>query len=99
MEANWLESFVGQHVTVSSGSREEHNDIGTLLRIGEGWLQMLKDNGEMILMPSSAIRVVKLLDMKQISTGVGREGVAPSAVPNTGPLLNNPADASFPDGF
>ena len=99
MENKWLESFVGQHVTVLTGNREEHNDIGTLLHIADGWLQMQKDNGEMVLIPSSAIRIVKLLDMKQTTAGVGLGGIAPSAVPAIPTLLNNPTDADYPDGF
>jgi len=74
MEDNWLDAFRGQHITVLTltGS-EERNDTGTLLRIGAGWLQLVKDNGEMILIPSTAIRIVKLLDMTQLTQGVLKE--------------------------
>ena len=69
MDTNWLDAFNGQHVAVLtlSGS-EEKSDTGTLQRVADGWLQVVKDNGEMILIPSTAIRLVKLLDMTQRGT-------------------------------
>jgi len=66
MEANWLDAFNGQHVAVlTQAGSEEKSDTGTLQKIADGWLQVVKDNGEMILIPSTAIRLVKLLDMTQ----------------------------------
>ena len=74
METNWLEGFRGQHVTVltQSGS-EEKSDIGTLLRVADGWLQVVKDNGEMVLIPSTAVRLVKLLDLQHRTAAVDRQ--------------------------
>ncbi len=64
MEGSWLDTFRGQHVTVITAVGEnERSDTGTLLRMGDGWLQLVKDNGEVILVPSSAVRLVKLLNM------------------------------------
>jgi len=75
MAVSWLDTFKGQHVTVMTQSgTDERTDTGTLLAIGDGWLQIVKDNGEMILIPDSAIRLVKLLDMTQTVQGVVREG-------------------------
>ena len=73
MDANWHETLSGQHVTVltQSGS-EEKADTGTLLRIADGWLQLVKDNGEMVLIPSTAVRLVKLLDLAHRSAAVER---------------------------
>ena len=73
MAGTWLEEFKGQHVTIITGAPDERSDTGTLVRIGDGWLQMVKDNGEMILVPSTAIRLVKLLDMTQAVPAVERE--------------------------
>ncbi len=64
MENSWLDSFKGQHVTVLSGP-EDRSDTGTILHIADGWVQMVKDNGDMILVPYMAIRLIKLLDMTQ----------------------------------
>ena len=71
MEENWLSSFNGQRVTVITlqGS-EERTDPGTLMRICDGWVQLVKDNGEMILVPTTAIRIIKLLDMTQTTPGL-----------------------------
>lgn len=61
---SWLDTFKGQHITVlTTVGGDERTDTGTLLQIGDGWLQVVKDNGDMILIPSTAIRQVKLLNM------------------------------------
>ena len=68
---SWLDSFTGQHVTVlTSSSTEEKSDTGTLVKIAEGWLQVVKDNGEMVLVPATAVRLIKLLDLTQTVTAV-----------------------------
>ena len=74
METNWLDGFHGQHVTVlTQAGSEEKSDTGTLLRVADGWLQLVKDNGEMVLVPSTAIRLVKLLDMAHRTAAVERQ--------------------------
>ena len=73
METNWLDAFRGQHITaVTLAGNEEKSDTGTLLRVADGWIQLVKDNGEMILIPSTAIRIVKLLDMAHRTQAVDR---------------------------
>ena len=78
MEENWLDSFKGQRVTIITlqGS-EERTDPGTLVRISDGWVQLVKDNGEMILVPTTAIRIIKLLDMTQTTPGLPITNVTP----------------------
>ncbi|HLV80793.1 MAG TPA: hypothetical protein VKT32_10950 [Chthonomonadaceae bacterium] len=84
MENSWLDSFKGQHVTVLSGP-EDRSDTGTILRIADGWVQMVKDNGDMILVPYMAIRLIKLLDMTQAVPATERLSPAMLAnLPDTG---------------
>ena len=99
MEKNWLSEFVGHRVTAVTGTSEERSETGTLAQIGDGWLQIAKDNGDMILIPSSAIRVVKLLDMTRTTQAIDAASapLAPQTDPNA--PLNNPANPRFPDGF
>ncbi len=74
METNWLDAFHGHHVTVlTQAGNEEKSETGTLLRVDGGWLQVSKDNGEMILIPSTAIRLVKLLDMAHRTPAIDRK--------------------------
>jgi hypothetical protein len=74
MAGSWLDGFNGQHVTViTTVGDDERTDTGTLVAIGDGWLQLVKDNGDMILVPSSAIRLVKLLNMTQTVPGTVRD--------------------------
>lgn len=64
MEGSWLDQFKGQHVTIiTTVGSDDKTDTGTLQRISDGWLMMTKDNGDTILVPSTAIRQVKLLNM------------------------------------
>lgn len=71
MEGSWLDGFKGHHVTVvTTAGNEERTDPGKLLQLGDGWLQLAKDNGDMLLIPYSAIRIVKVLDMTQTSVGL-----------------------------
>jgi hypothetical protein len=66
MSANWLDGFKGQHVTVwTSGADDGRTDTGTLVQMGDGWIQLVKDNGDMLLIPYTAVRIVKLLDLTQ----------------------------------
>lgn len=68
MATSWLEAFRRQRVTVMTFSGdEERSDTGTLLEMGDGWVQIEKTNGEMLLIPYTAIRIVKLLDMTQMA--------------------------------
>lgn len=69
--ASWLDQFRGQHVTiVTTVGSDERTDTGTLIHAEEGWMQVVKDNGEMILVPSAAVRQVRLLDLTQAVPGV-----------------------------
>ena len=73
MEKSYLDAFRGQHVTVlTQAGNEEKTDTGTMLCVADGWLQLVKDNGEMVLFPTTAIRMLKLLDMTQRTSAVER---------------------------
>lgn len=83
MEANWMDSFNGQHITVlTQAGSEERSETGTLVRVANGWLQLVKDNGEMVLIPSTAIRLVKLLDMTQRAVAL-EQGTSPNLASRT----------------
>ena len=89
-EGSWLDGFKGQRVTVLTLSHnEERTDTGTLVQLGDGWIQLSKDNGDMMLIPYSAVRIVKLLDMMQTVGGVDR-GYTPNMAPNLDTLVYDP---------
>jgi len=46
-------------------------------------VQLVKDNGEMILVPTTAIRIIKLLDMLQTTQGL------PMPITNQTPIDNH----------
>jgi hypothetical protein len=65
-------AFTGRHVTVlsSAPAGQEHTDTGTLVDMDGNWLQLAKDNGEMLLFPYTAVRVIKLLDVEPPLTAI-----------------------------
>ena len=75
-------AFMGRHVTVLSGApgSQERTDTGTLVDMDGNWLQLAKDNGEMLLFPYTAVRVIKLLDVEPALTAVKRD-VEPGPIP------------------
>ena len=100
METNWLNTFVGHRVTALTGTpSDERSDTGTLTKIGDGWLHLAKDNGEAVLIPSSAIRIVKLLDMTRTVQAADASAAPNAAQTDPNAPLNNPALGRFPDGF
>jgi hypothetical protein len=66
MDSSFNSAFTGRHVTIlsSTGVGQERTDTGTLVAMESNWIQLAKDNGEMLLFPSTAIRVIKLLDVE-----------------------------------
>ena len=83
----FYESFTGRHVTViSAGMSNERTDTGTLVRLSDSWVDLAKDNGERLLIPHTAIHVMKLLDEEPVSTAPRDYKLSPP-----GPtLLENP---------
>lgn len=81
MERTWLSDFIGQRVTAVTGFGEDKSETGELLALGDGWLQIEKDNGELLLIPSTAIRIVKLLGMTRTTAAIemGQPMFAPLA--------------------
>ena len=43
----------------------QHTDVGRLLYFDQTWIELLKDNGEHLLIPVMAIRIIKLLQPAQ----------------------------------
>ena len=84
MENPFNSAFAGRHVTVlsSTGVGQERTDTGTLVAMEGNWIQVAKDNGEMLLFPFTAVRVIKLLDVEPAFTAVKETmpGVAPRPV-------------------
>jgi hypothetical protein len=88
LEAHLMSSlsttFNGRHVTILSSvnGAQERTDTGTLVEVEGNWVQLAKDNGEMLLFPSTAIRVIKLLDVEPAYTAVKEPiGMDPLATP------------------
>lgn len=74
----FTDPFAGRHVTIisSAGAAAERADTGTLVAMSDTWLQLAKDNGEMLLFPCTAVRVVKLLDIEPAYSVTKRDFLA-----------------------
>lgn len=85
MDTTFNSAFGGRHVTIlsSTGVGQERTDTGTLVAMEANWIQLAKDNGEMLLFPSTAIRVIKLLDVEPPLTAV-KEDIRP--LPGSQPI-------------
>ena len=80
----FTDSFAGRHVTVVSSvaAATERTDTGTLVGMSDTWVQLAKDNGELLLFPHTAIRVIKLLDAPPAYT-VTKEDFLAEPIPQT----------------
>lgn len=90
MDTTFNSAFAGRHVTILSntGVGQERTDTGTLVAMEANWIQLAKDNGEMLLFPSTAIRVIKLLDVEPPYTAVKEDIPSlPGAQPVTRPAI------------
>ena len=89
MDNTFSAAFTGRHITVlsSTGAGQERTDTGTLVAMESNWIQLAKDNGEMLLFPFTAIRVIKLLDVEPTYTAV-KEPISTIPVP---PPLPSPS--------
>jgi hypothetical protein len=89
MDNAFNSAFTGRHVTIlsSTGVGQERTDTGTLVAMEGSWIQLAKDNGEMLLFPSTAIRVIKLLDVEPAYEAVKHDlQTLPSVPPATTPV-------------
>ena len=84
MDSAFNSAFTGRHVTIlsSTGVGQERTDTGTLVAIEGLWIQLAKDNGEMLLFPSTAIRVIKLLDVEPAYAAMKEDIPTYPAVPS-----------------
>jgi hypothetical protein len=47
------------------------SDTGRISYINNFWLELTKDNGDVLLMPTSAIRLIKVLQLNKLSGEAG----------------------------
>ena len=82
----WLTRAAGTLLIGNTGGApgsQERTDTGTLVDMDGNWIQLAKDNGEMLLFPYTAVRVIKLLDVEPPLTAVKQSlpGEPPVVVP------------------
>jgi hypothetical protein len=99
MDTTLNSAFAGRHVTIlsSTGMGQERTDTGTLVAMEANWIQLAKDNGEMLLFPSTAIRVIKLLDVEPPYSAVKESIPALPGMRAPGPPVAPAAPAAAPE--
>jgi len=59
---SWLSKFYGSEVEVLYlTDNNVYKDRGRLADMGDGWIELHKPNGEVFLVPATAIRLLKVL--------------------------------------
>jgi hypothetical protein len=55
-----LQSYLNARVSVYY--ENSYTDTGAITYIDNAWVELWKDNGEVLLIPTSAIRIIKILE-------------------------------------
>lgn len=57
----WLQKYVGFEIEVFYLIDSNFRDRGRLVDYGDGWLELHKPNGETMLIPTTGVRMAKVL--------------------------------------
>lgn len=57
-----LQQYLNARVMVYYNSQSSYTDSGRVTYLDAHWLELTKDNGERLLMPTLAVRIVKMLE-------------------------------------
>ena len=57
-----LQHYLNARVMVYYNSQSSYTDSGRLTYMDPQWLELTKDNGERLLIPTVAVRILKLLE-------------------------------------
>ena len=57
-----LQQYLNARIMVYYNSQSSYTDTGRVTYLDPHWLELTKDNGERLLMPTTAVRILKLLD-------------------------------------
>lgn len=57
-----LQQYLNARVMVYYNSQSSYTDSGRVTYLDPSWLELTKDNGERLLIPTAAVRLVKMLE-------------------------------------
>ena len=57
-----LQQYVNARVMVYYNSQSSYTDSGRVTYLDTHWLELTKENGERLLMPTAAVRILKMLE-------------------------------------
>lgn len=59
---NRLQQYLDARIMVYYNSQSSYTDTGRVTYLDTHWLELTKDNGERLLMPTAAVRILKMLE-------------------------------------
>ncbi len=59
--AHWLEKHIGSDVEVHYINQTGYRDRGYITDAGDGWVELQKDEDDILLIPNTAIRIIKVI--------------------------------------
>lgn len=66
-----LQQYLNARIMVYYNSQSSYTDTGRVTYLDAHWLELTKDNGERLLMPTVAVRILKMLEPIQQKDDAG----------------------------
>ena len=66
-----LQQYLNARVMVYYNSQSSYTDSGRVTYLDPSWMELTKENGERLLIPMAAVRLVKMLDPNRQSDDAG----------------------------
>jgi len=66
-----LQQYLNARVMVYYNSQSSYSDSGRMTYLDPSWLELTKENGERLLIPSSAIRIIKMVEPARLTDDAG----------------------------
>jgi len=57
-----LQEYLNARVMVYYNSQSSYSDSGRLTYLDPSWLELTKENGERLLVPATAVRIIKMVE-------------------------------------
>ncbi len=66
-----LQQYLNARVMVYYNSQSSYTDSGRVTYLDTSWLELTKENGERLLIPTTAVRLVKMLEPIRLPDDAG----------------------------
>ena len=80
-----LQQYLNARVMVYYNSQSSYTDPGRLTYLDPSWLELTKENGERLLIPAAAVRLIKMVEPARQTDDAGTLLRPVEAPPSIGP--------------